>query len=46
MKVNGYRISPGEIEKAVESLPWVRRAVVAGMLDDTKFESPRGGRRG
>lgn len=40
MKVNGYRISPGEIEKAVESLPWVRRAVVAGMLDDTKFESP------
>ena len=40
MKVNGYRISPGEVERAIESLPWVRRAVVAGMLDELKFESP------
>jgi acetyl-CoA synthetase len=40
MKVNGYRISPGEIEDAAKSLPWVKDALVVGYPDEQKFETP------
>jgi acetyl-CoA synthetase len=40
MKINGYRISPGAIEKAIETLPGVKRALVAGKPDAQKFEAP------
>jgi acetyl-CoA synthetase len=40
MKINGYRISPGAIEKAIETLPGVKRALVAGKPDTQKFEAP------
>lgn len=40
MKINGYRISPGAIEKAIETLPGVKRALVAGKSDTQKFEAP------
>ncbi|MEM3583637.1 MAG: AMP-binding protein, partial [Thermofilum sp.] len=40
MKINGYRISPGAIEKAIETLPGVKRTLVAGKPDPQKFEAP------
>jgi acetyl-CoA synthetase len=40
MKINGYRISPGAIEKALETMTGVKRALVAGKPDPQKFEAP------
>jgi acetyl-CoA synthetase len=40
MKVNGYRISPGDIEAILKKIPGVRRVVVAGLPDEQKFEVP------
>ncbi|MEM0370556.1 MAG: AMP-binding protein [Pyrobaculum sp.] len=39
LKVNGYRLSPGLIEQVIETLPWVKRAVVVGVYDELKFEN-------
>ncbi|MEM2245040.1 MAG: AMP-binding protein [Thermofilum sp.] len=40
LKVSGYRLSPGAIERAAESLPGVRAAVAAGLRDELRFEVP------
>jgi acetyl-CoA synthetase len=40
MKINGYRVSPGDLESALRKVPGVRRVVVAGSLDEQKFEVP------
>lgn len=39
LKVNGYRLSPGVIEEAIETLSWVRKALVVATYDELKFES-------
>jgi acetyl-CoA synthetase len=38
IKSSGYRISPGCIEKIVEKIKGVKRAVVVGYPDDIRFE--------
>lgn len=40
LKVSGYRLSPGAIEQAVESMPGVQAAVVVGLRDELRFEVP------
>ncbi len=40
MKINGYRVSPGDLESALRKVPGVRKVVVAGSLDEQKFEVP------
>jgi len=40
MKINGYRITPEVLEKAAEATPGVKRAVVIGVRDSQKFETP------
>ncbi len=40
MKVNGYRLSPGELEGSIEGVLKVRRCIVAGMPDPQRFEAP------
>lgn len=40
MKVSGYRLSPGAIERAAESITGVAAAVAAGARDELRFEAP------
>jgi acetyl-CoA synthetase len=40
LKVSGYRLSPGAIERAAEAVPGVARAVVVGVRDELRFEVP------
>jgi acetyl-CoA synthetase len=40
LKVSGFRLSPREVEEAVEALPGVSRAVVAAAPDAERFETP------
>lgn len=39
MKIHGYRISPGTIEKAIEEATG-RKAIAIGTPDETRFEAP------